>query len=177
MTAPPKMPTSKKFPRINLETLRLYLKEPVTVVLDIPPIKWPMWLLRSIPMTTGIVLLLCSIHGFAGLEGDIEGIRATWGHDPGKPFSWLTHAFLHTDNWHLPLNVVVFWTSGGLVELYLGRTKLDIITIFTAVAAAVMSGIAVPEYWHTNSNPIGFSAVAQATFALGVYSGSTWEGK
>ena len=122
-------------------------------------------------MTTAIVILLCIIHGFANPETNIEAIRATWGNDPEKPFSWLTHAFLHTDKGHLARNLMVFWTSGGLVELYLGRVKLAIIILFTAIAAGVMSGIAVPEYWDTKSNPIGFSAVAQATFVTGVYIG------
>ena len=138
----------------------------------LPVIKIVVWLPRTIPVTIGIVVLLCTIHGLAGLEGDIESIRVKWGLDPGKPLSWFTHALLHTDNGHLTLNTfLVFLPSGGLVEIYLGRNKLSVVVLFTAVAAAVMAGIAVPEYWDTNSNPIGFSAVAQATFVIGVYIG------
>ncbi len=130
------------------------------------------WLLRTMPITLGTVILLCTIHGFAALEGNIESIRATWGLNPGTPVSWLTHSFLHADRGHLIENAfLVFLPSGALVELYLGKTKLVAIILATAVAAAVMSAIAVPEYWETESNPIGFSAVAQATFMIGVYIG------
>ena len=34
-----------------------------------------------------------------------------------------------------------------------------------------MSAIAVPEYWDTKSNPVGFSAVTNATLGIGVYLG------
>ena len=118
-------------------------------------------------MTTGIVLLLCTIAGMTGFEEGIADARATWGLNPDNPISWFTHTFLHNDGRHLALNIMVFWTSGGLVELYLGRSKLAVI-MFTGIAAAAMSIIAVPEYWVTNSNPIGFSAVAQAIVVLGV---------
>ena len=146
----------------------VHVKAMVTAVLNTPPIKWAAWLTRMIPMTTGIVLLLCAIQAITGLEEDIAKARATWGLNPENPLSWFTHAFVHNDGGHLALNIMVFWTSGGLVELYLGRSKLAVI-MFIGIAAAVMSVIAVPEYWVTNSNPIGFSAVAQATFVLGVY--------
>ena len=65
----------------------------------------------------------------------------------------------------------MFLPSGALVELYLGKTRLLVIILFTAVAAAGMAGIAVPQYWDTKGNPVGFSAVAHATFVLGVYMG------
>ena len=156
---------------MSRESLKGHLKLATAAALDNPTIKCFLWLPRTIPMTTGIVILLCSIQGFANPETNIEDIRATWGNDPEKPFSWLTHAFLHTDKGHLALNLMAFWTSGGLVELYLGKVNLAIIILFTAIAAGVISGIAVPEYWDTKSNPIGFSAVAQATFVIGVYMG------
>ena len=162
------MPASKKLPRSKPETLKVHIKAMVTAVLDTPPIKWAAWLTRTIPMTTGIVLLLCAIAGMIGFEEGIADARATWGLNPENPISWFTHAFLHNDGRHLALNIMVFWTSGGLVELYLGRSKLAVI-MFTGIAAAAMSIIAVPEYWVTNSNPIGISAVAQAIFVLGVY--------
>ena len=138
-------------------------------ILNDPVIKCVLWPLRTIPVTTGIVTLQCVIHG---IGGDTEDLRATWGHDPGKPFSWLTHAFLHTDNQHLGKNMLMFLPSSGLIELYIGRTKLAAIILFTTIAAAVTSSIAIPEYWDTKSNPVGFSAVAYATFVLGAYMGA-----
>ena len=123
-------------------------------------------------MTFGLVVLMCTIHGFANPEDNIEALRAIWGHDPAKPLSWLTHAFLHSDIPHLRDNIFyMFLPSGALVELYLGKTRLLVIILFTAVAAAGMAGIAVPQYWDTKGNPVGFSAVAHATFVLGVYMG------
>ena len=156
---------------MNRETLRVRLTATTAAALNNPIIKCAVWLPRTAPMTFGIVVLLCVIHGFTGLEGDIKGLRATWGHDPEKPLSWLTHAFLHANKGHLTPIILAFAPSGGLIELYLGRTQLAVIILFTAIAAAVMSGISVPEYWDTNSNPVGFSAVADATFVLGVYMG------
>ena len=137
--------------------------------LNNPTMKCILWLPRTIPMTTGIVFLLCVIHG---IGGDIDDLRETWGLDPGKPFSWITHAFLHTDNQHLGENMLMFLPSSGLIELYIGRTKLAAIILFTAMAAAVTSSIAVPEYWDTKINPVGLSAVAYATFVLGAYMGA-----
>ena len=160
---------SEKPRRIDQATLRAQLKSKTVAALDTPHIEWAMWLPRTTPLTTGIVVLLCTIHALTGL-GDIETIRAKWGLDLGTPLSWLTHAFLHTDIVHLTENTfIVFLPFGGLVELSIGRTKLAIIVVFTAIAAAVMSGIAVPEYWETKSNPVGFSAVAQAISVLGLY--------
>lgn len=126
------------------------------------------WLLRILPVTTMIVVLICVIHGTIS---NIDELRATWGQDPEKPFSWLTHAFLHDGNQHLRDNLFLFIPSSGLIELYIGRIKLTAIILFTAIAAAVMAGIAVPEYWDTNSNPVGLSAVAYATFVFGAYIG------
>ena len=120
-------------------------------------------------MTIGTVILLCVIHG---LRGGIDDVRAIWGLDPGKPFSWLTHAFLHYDNYHLMAVTGLFFPSGALIEVYMGKPKLFAVILYTAIAAAVMSGIAVPEYWDTKSNPVGFSAVTNATFGIGVYLGA-----
>ena len=150
--------------RTNIENMNSAIN-----ILNDPTIKWVFWLPRTIPMTTGIVALLCIIHW---IGGDIEELRATWGHDPMKPFSWLTHAFLHDGNRHLSTNVLMFLPSSGLIELYIGRTKLTAIILFTAVAAAVSASIAVPEYWGINRNPVGLSAVAYATFVLAIYMGA-----
>ena len=150
------------------------MEKVINTVIDIvvnilkPVIKCVCCLPRTIPFTTGIVLLLCVIHMNVD---NIGNLRTTWGHDPGKPFSWLTHAFLHDGNEHLKDNILRFLPSSGLIELYIGRIRLAAIILVTAVAAAVTASIAVPEYWDTKSNPVGFSAVAYATLGLGVYMG------
>ena len=92
--------TPKKPPRINWETLKAHLKSEAAAAADNirPVVKTVVWLPRTVPMTFRIVFLLCIVHGVAGLEGDIEGIRERWRQDPGKPLSWFTYAFLHTDN-------------------------------------------------------------------------------
>ena len=86
--------------------------------------KKALWLPRTIPMTIGIVVLLCTIHGLAGLEGNIESLRAKWGHDPRKPLSWFTHAFLHTDNGHLTFNTFPSVDSGLGLALALQPTRI-----------------------------------------------------
>ena len=87
------MTTSDKPPRNNRNTLKTYLKLEAAAVADTirPVVKTVLWLPRTVPMTIGLVVLLCIIHRLATLEGGIEVIRAAWGHDPGKPLSWFTH--------------------------------------------------------------------------------------
>ena len=119
-------------------------------------------------MTTGVVILLCVIHA---VGGDTEDLRSKWGQEPERPLSWITHAFIHTDIVHIGGNLFYFVPSSALIELYIGRVQLAVIILYTAVTAAVMSGIAVPEYWETRCNPVGFSAVAYATLALRTYIG------
>ena len=126
------------------------------------------WLLWNVPVTTGLVILLCVIHA---VGGDTEDLRTKWGQEPGKPLSWITHAFIHIDLVHIGGNLFYFAPSSALIELYIGRVQLAVIILYAAVTAAVMSGIAVPEYWETRCNPVGFSAVAYATLALGTFIG------
>ena len=131
------------------------------------PAKEPVsWVLQKFPVTIGIIALLVLTHL---VRGDIEDLREIWGHDPRKLYSFVTHAFLHTDDGHLVKNLLFFLPSSLLIELHIGRTKFAAFILFTAIAAAGTSGISVPEYWDTNSNPVGFSAVVNATLALGVY--------
>ena len=125
-----------------------------------------LWVLRTFPITLVIAALLLVAHA---VGGDIEALRATWGHDPRKAYSLFTHPFIHTDDTHLIKNLLFFLPSSLLIELYIGSAKLAAIILFTTVAAAGTSGIAVREYWDTNSNPVGFSAVVNATLVLGAY--------
>ena len=89
-------------------------------LLVLPAIKCLLWLPRTVPTTTGVVILLCVIHGF---RGDIADVRAIWGLDPGKPYSWLTHAFLHFDNYHLMAVIGLFAPAGALIEVYTGKLQ------------------------------------------------------
>lgn len=148
------------------------LREFGTLLSSIPPFNWFWWALRTIPLSTGVVVVLCVIHGAVALVWSPAAARGALGLTPGFPLSWFTHAFLHADVAHLALNCAVFWASGGLVELCLGRGKLAVLVLVIVPAAAVMSAMAVPEYWKTHDNPIGFSAVSEATFVLGVYLGA-----
>ena len=137
-------------------------------IFNCPVSKAICWLLRDVPVTTGLVILLCVIHA---VGGDIEDLRTKWGQEPQRPLSWVTHAFVHVDFWHIGGNLFYLVPSSALIELYLGRVQLAVIILYSVVTAAVMAGIAVPEYWETRCNPIGFSAVAYAVLALGTYMG------
>ena len=155
--------------RCNGFGLNAFLKTTVVAIGGVPPINWCLWSLGTLPVVTTIVVLLCAIHAVVVCTGGTVAAREAWGLALGDPLSWLTHAFLHGDGFHLSYNCIVFWTSGGLIELQLGRARLVAIVVLTIPAAAVMSVIAVPEYWETNANPIGFSAVSLGTFVVGVY--------
>ena len=137
-------------------------------IFNCPVSKAICWLLRDVPVTTGLVILLCVIHA---VGGDIEDLRTKWGQEPEKPLSWITHAFIHTNLLHIGGNLFFFVPSSLLIELHIGKVQLAVIILYTAITAAVMAGIAVPEYWETRCNPVGFSAVAYAILALGTYIG------
>ena len=168
----PKVTSLEGHPLICWDNWYMRLRELTTSVLGFPPLNWAWWSLRTLPITTGIVVVLCVIHGIVAYVGDPVAARAAFGQRPGDPVSWFTHALLHDSIWHLAFNGAVFWISGGLVELCLGRNKLAVLVVLVAPAAAVMAAIAAPGYWETNANPIGFSAVSNATFVLGVYLGT-----
>ena len=138
-------------------------------ILNCPVSKWICWLLRNVPVTTVLVILLCVIHAVGGDTGDL---RTKWGQEPEKPLSWITHAFIHTNFGHIAGNLFVFIPSSALIELYMGTARLTVIVLYTAVTAGVITGIAVPEYWETRCNPVGISAAAYATLALGTYIGT-----
>ena len=136
------------------------------------PVEAIVWLPRTVPMTTAVLALLCIIQGLTEL-GDMTTIRATWGFDPAYPHSWLTYAFVHDGRAHLIHNtLLILLPAGRIIELHLGRTRLALLILFTAIAAAVMLAVAVPEYWETGGNPVGLSAVSHAIFVIGVYIGA-----
>ena len=136
------------------------------------PLEAIVWLPRTVPLTAAVLALLCIIQGLTEL-GDMTTIRATWGFDPAYPHSWLTYAFVHNDRAHLIHNtLLILLPAGGMIELHLGRTRLALLILFAAIAAAVMLAVAVPEYWETGGNPVGFSAVSHAIFVIGVYIGA-----
>ena len=147
------------------------LREELKAVRNNWMVKLGIWLVTKTPVTTGTVILLWIIYNLTGGGEAAEGLIQEWGLAPSKPHTYLTHAFLHFNLWHILTNTTGFWIFGAIMERHLGGARLAVIALLTAVAAAVMTVIAVPDYWETNSNPAGFSAVANAAFVIGAYIG------
>ena len=148
------------------------LREELKAVRSNWAVKLGIWVITKTPVTTGTVILLWIIYSFTGGGEAAEGLIQEWGLAPSKPHTYLTHAFLHFNLWHILTNTTGFWIFGAIMERSLGGAKLAVFTLLTAAAAAVMTVMAVPEYWDTNSSPAGFSAVTNAVFVIGAYIGS-----
>ena len=136
--------------------------------------------IRETPwLTVSLITLMCVIEYLSVTRG----LRDTWndqyGFIPGKAITYLTHAFLHTDEHHLAKNMLVFLITGWLAERLLGRTLLIAAVLFVAATAVWAETHIVPKgEWVTERNPVGFSHVVNTTTVIAVYygvsSGITW---
>lgn len=165
------MPTKERISATEQHKPSHGLREELKAVRNYWMVKLGIWVITKTPVTTGTVILLWIIYNLTGGGEAAEGLIQEWGLAPSKPHTYLTHAFLHFNLWHILTNTTGFWIFGAIMERDLGRAKLAVFALLTAAAAAVITVMAVPEYWDTNGNPAGFSAVANAAFVIGAYIG------
>ena len=171
------MPTKERVSGAEQQKSIFRLREEVNAVRNNWGVKLGVWVITKTPVTTGTVVLLWVvywvIHNLTGGGEAAEGMVREWGLVPSKPHTYFTHAFLHFNLWHILTNTTGFWIFGAIMERHLGGARLGVLVLLSAVAAAVMTVMAVPEYWDNNGNPAGFSAVANAVFVIGAYIGSS----
>ena len=130
-------------------------------------------------LTVSLVTLMCILEYLSVTRGLRDAWNDQYGFIPDKAITYLTHAFLHTDEHHLAKNMLVFLITGYLAERRLGRTLLVVVVLFVAVTAVWTETHIVPKgEWVTERNPVGFSHVVNTTTVIAVYygvsSGITW---
>jgi membrane associated rhomboid family serine protease len=80
-------------------------------------------------------------------------------------WQYVTYMFLHSDFWHIALNLFFFWMIGGIVEERIGTKRFLWLFFLAGIAGAVAQGAIFP-----GSSTIGASAgimgVAAAAAAL-----------
>ena len=129
--------------------------------------------IRRIPwLTVSLVILMCVLEYLSITRGLRDAWNDQYGFIPGKAITYLTHAFLHTDEHHLAVNMLALLITGYLAERLLGRTLLIAVVLFVAATAVWTETHIVPkEEWVTERNPVGFSHVVNATTVIAVYYG------
>jgi len=80
-------------------------------------------------------------------------------------WQYVTYMFLHSDFWHIALNLFFFWMIGGMVEERIGTKRFLWLYFLAGIAGAVAQGLIFP-----GSSTVGASAgimgVAAAAAAL-----------
>ena len=119
-------------------------------------------------------LAAIAIAVFSGSEilGFQDEARELLGVQPGREYSLLSHAIVHTDWCHIVGNVLALELIGPFVEKWLGKLLYALAIPCITITGAQLSLGLVPEYWNTGDNPVGMSIITSALLASGIYLGT-----
>ena len=127
--------------------------------------EWIPWL------TLGLVLVMFLIEYMAINQGTRASWNQSFGLIPERPYTYFTHAFLHTSPGHFAGNMTVLVIFGWISEKRI-NTKLLVGAACSAIAISALTSILwVPAWgWPTDINPAGFSQVVYMFVVIGVFS-------
>jgi membrane associated rhomboid family serine protease len=107
-------------------------------------------------MELGFIPLIA--HGKAVLDPSLVLIP--------KDFTYITYAFLHSDIWHIGVNMLFLWVFGDNVEDAMGHFRFLVFYLLTAAAAAWTHAFLYPD---SNGPLIGASGAISAVVASYVF--------
>jgi len=102
--------------------------------------------LNITPMVLNLVLINIAIYLVQILFKlelvDLLGLRYIWA-DSFAPYQIITHLFVHSDLWHLGINMFALLLFGSLLEHSLGPKKFLIFYFITALGASLLYSVVI----------------------------------
>ena len=104
-----------------------------------------------------------------------QGTRASWNQSfgliPERPYTYFTHAFLHTSSGHFAGNMFLLILFGWISEKRINTRLLVGAALAAIFISALTSIVWIPTWgWPTDINPAGFSQVVYMLVVTGVFS-------
>ena len=94
--------------------------------------------LRHVPwMTVTLFVMVCSIHLLTRWFNDPEAVREMYGIDFGNAITYISHAFIHADMFHITGNTVGLLIFGSVAEAQIGRRWYGPILLLSILAGSV----------------------------------------
>lgn len=112
-------------------------------------------------LTVTVVSLLCAALYFSGLETTLAYQRDLI--KDGQVWRLLTGNFLHTNHWHLLMNVAGLWTIVLLHEVHYRAKDLAILI----AVLALMQGLSLLIFFPETKGYVGLSGVLHGLFIYG----------
>ena len=117
-------------------------------------------LIKNAPCTIFLMAVMVALDAISEGMGVRQAWRDSCGFMPEKLATYITHAFLHRDLLHVGNNLLSFFIFGAPVEMRYGRVWYVCSIMLTAICGASLTAVALPDYWPSDENPVGFSIVA-----------------
>ena len=120
-------------------------------------------------MTLTLFAAIWVIYLFALASANSEFIRESFGIEIGKYYTYVTHAFVHADLFHIFLNSLGLLAFGAVVEQQVKRYWF-VAALVGGVLVGAIVGVVFPVPTHMDSlGPVvGFSAVVYALVIMGI---------
>ena len=120
-------------------------------------------------MTLTLFTAIWVIYLFALASANSEFIRESLGIEIGKYYTYVTHAFVHADLFHIFLNSLGLLAFGAVVEQQVKRYWF-LAALVGGVLVGAIAGVVFPVPTHMDSlGPVvGFSAVVYALVIMGI---------
>ena len=123
-------------------------------------------------VTHALAAIAIAVFTASEILGIQDETRELLGVQPGREYSLLTHAIVHTDWGHLVGNVLTLEVLGPFVEKWMGKLLYLLAIPIITITGAHLSLELVPEYWNAKDNPVGMSVITSSLLASGIYLGT-----
>lgn len=121
-------------------------------------------------LTFLLIAVMCVIEYLATQYEYRHAWNEAYGYRPEKRVTYITHAFLHSDNWHLTVNMGMLFVFGWPSEKQWGIPWTAALIGFSALCSGWAAGqLAGTDKWPTDINPVGFNHAANTLLVTGTY--------